>query len=343
MRLLRTSLTIVVFASIALALPQRAPAAAASQNPDANADGEVDLFDLVIVSSAYGPNEPATDPRADVNDDGIVDLFDLVLVSSRYGSTSSSRIPLPVPPQSSLFPEGVYSLHEEKIIGAYAVRVWRDAAASLPYSDVVTIDSYAHPRVQIEKFHAFDALHGSDVTGEGNPDAVIHTYSGGAHCCFRTIVYDLGQALTRVMRTAESNCDVVFLQLDSDPAYEAETCDDVFAYAYCDFAGSPLTKVVLDYTPGVGYLPASPRFPDVYSAAIAQHTDQAEQAVPAAHGEFDGTTKCSVLPVVLDWLYTGRTQTAWSELYRLYTYDDADLFRAEIEQEIHSSPLYTPY
>jgi hypothetical protein len=55
---------------------------------DVNADGAVNLFDLVIVSSAYDPQAPASDPSADVNSDGQVDLFDLVEVSSNYGSTS---------------------------------------------------------------------------------------------------------------------------------------------------------------------------------------------------------------------------------------------------------------
>jgi len=57
----------------------------ALQSGDANGDCVINLFDLVIISSAYAPSGPVTDPDADVNKDGVVDLFDLVLVSSNYG------------------------------------------------------------------------------------------------------------------------------------------------------------------------------------------------------------------------------------------------------------------
>jgi hypothetical protein len=51
---------------------------------DTNADCAVNLFDLVIVSVAYDPTGPVTDPRADINADGVVNLFDLVLVTTNY-------------------------------------------------------------------------------------------------------------------------------------------------------------------------------------------------------------------------------------------------------------------
>ncbi|MFI0607601.1 MAG: SdrD B-like domain-containing protein [Anaerolineae bacterium] len=51
---------------------------------DINADGKVNLFDLVRVGAAYD-TEPPTDPGADVTGDGKVNLFDLVLVGSNYG------------------------------------------------------------------------------------------------------------------------------------------------------------------------------------------------------------------------------------------------------------------
>jgi beta-lactamase superfamily II metal-dependent hydrolase len=60
---------------------------------DANSDGMVDIFDLVIVASAYNPHGSVSDLRADVNGDSVVDLFDLVLVAGDYGC--SRQIPLP--------------------------------------------------------------------------------------------------------------------------------------------------------------------------------------------------------------------------------------------------------
>jgi len=54
---------------------------------DVNADGKVDLRDLVMVAKAYGtkPGQPRWNPNADINSDGKVDLHDLVTVIINYG------------------------------------------------------------------------------------------------------------------------------------------------------------------------------------------------------------------------------------------------------------------
>jgi len=56
---------------------------------DVNGDGIVDIFDLVLVASAYGstPADPNWNPNADINGDNIIDIFDLVIVASHYGET----------------------------------------------------------------------------------------------------------------------------------------------------------------------------------------------------------------------------------------------------------------
>lgn len=53
---------------------------------DANNDGQIDLFDLVIVAAVYRScaGDPNFDSQADVNETGCVDIFDLVLVASNY-------------------------------------------------------------------------------------------------------------------------------------------------------------------------------------------------------------------------------------------------------------------
>jgi hypothetical protein len=96
---------------------------------------------------------------------------------------------------------------------------------------------------------------------------------------------------------------------------------------------------VLAYQSG-GYVPAGPRFPGLYEDAIAMHTARAEQAQPGGLGEWDATSKCAVLPLVLDLLYSGQADRAWSEFERLYTFPDADTFRTEVEETVGGSPLY---
>ena len=56
---------------------------------DVNYDGTVDIFDVVLASTAFGskPENPYWNPSADLNNDNIVDVFDVVLLSQNFGKT----------------------------------------------------------------------------------------------------------------------------------------------------------------------------------------------------------------------------------------------------------------
>ena len=86
-----------------------------------------------------------------------------------------------------------------------------------------------------------------NVWGDGVPEVLLDTYSGGAHCCFGTYVVFLDGT-----RAGHS----VF-QLWGDPGYRLEThagttvfvsADDRFAYEFTSFAGSglPIEAFALD-------------------------------------------------------------------------------------------------
>ncbi len=241
----------------------------------------------------------------------------------------------PVPPAKG------YVVAEQQPIGGYVVRVWKTTSADSPgYDSIVTISGAGQPEVKIESASGLGAQSGTDLTGEGHPDVVVEVFTGGAHCCFSTVVYDLGPTLEKVLETPLSNCGGSFQDLDGDGVAEFVTCDDRFAYVYCPFAGSPAVQVVQKYEPGRGYQPASPRFPDAYAESIARHKKDAESAIPGDFGEWDATSKCAVLPLILDYLYTGQGDKAWSEFSRLYTAPDAALFWADVVQAVSDSPLY---
>jgi hypothetical protein len=253
---------------------------------------------------------------------------------------------LPHTPTPSYPPEPIsdtYAVEDERLIGAYIVTLWHNTAAdALGFDNIVTIASAAGGQtlVQLDLVSGFRDYTGHDITGEGDPDLVLERYTGGAHCCFSVIVYNLGPTPTKVLETRESNCSGRFEDLDGDSVPEFITCDDLFAYVYCPYAASPMVQVILRYEPGRGYVPASPHFAQLYAEVIVQHTGLAEGATAEGMGEWDQTTKCGVLPLVLDYLYTGRADRAWEEFSRLYAYPDALLFWAEIVRAVSESSLY---
>ena len=56
---------------------------------------------------------------------------------------------------------------------------------------------------------------------------------------------------------------------------------------------------------------------------------------------WDGATKCEVLPLVLDLLYSGRIEEAWGTLKHYYRFPNLSSFRAEIWETTSTSPLFT--
>ncbi len=58
---------------------------------DLNGDGKIDIFDVVILSNAFGSalGQPHWDVRADLNLDGRVDILDLVAVTRNFGRSEN--------------------------------------------------------------------------------------------------------------------------------------------------------------------------------------------------------------------------------------------------------------
>jgi PKD repeat protein len=55
---------------------------------DVNADGKVDILDVVLAAAAYGshPDHPNWNPYADLNGDGVITILDLVMITRIYGT-----------------------------------------------------------------------------------------------------------------------------------------------------------------------------------------------------------------------------------------------------------------
>ena len=240
-------------------------------------------------------------------------------------------------------PGAAYQLAEDVLIGRYGVRFWHNPDSPLGFEDILMLEASGVVSIRIDQASAIEALTGTDINGDGNPEVIIETYSGGAHCCFGTQVYSLGKQPKLILKKPESNAGGQFEDLDGDGIYEFITYDDIFAYQYCAYAGSPFVKSILVYDPVQAlYQPASPLFPEEYIQDILTHTETAAKAKPSEYGEWDETTKCGVLPLVLAHIYSGDLETAHSELRRVYPYPDVNTFWDEIMLQIQTSPLYVP-
>jgi hypothetical protein len=246
------------------------------------------------------------------------------------------------PPVSSMIYNSTYIISETRQIGPYIIRVWFNRGPIKMVADtIVSIGASGVTPVQIEQVAGINPLTGRDITGSGAPSLVIDTYTGGAHCCFNTQVYELGQVFNKVLDTRPSACSVKLEDMEGGGVYAATTCDDTFTYKYCSFADSPLVRVILKYTPGQGYLPASPAFAHLYQPDIEAHSALLS-GQPGARSEPDGTNKCSVLPLVLDYLYSGAPDQAWAVIEQWYPFPDRDEWWLDIRRSATASELFTP-
>ena len=56
---------------------------------DINGDGQINVFDLILVAQSFGQGNP----QVDVNNDGTVNIFDLIAVAQRLGESTTGLAP----------------------------------------------------------------------------------------------------------------------------------------------------------------------------------------------------------------------------------------------------------
>ncbi|MCW2990848.1 MAG: hypothetical protein JWM73_1442 [Solirubrobacterales bacterium] len=82
------------------------------------------------------------------------------------------------------------------------------------------------------------ALHVRDVDADGAPEVVADLFSGGAHCCWSTVVFVPKDGTYRARLAEWGNAGYVLKDLDGNGAPEFVTTDDAFSSAFTSYAGS---------------------------------------------------------------------------------------------------------
>jgi hypothetical protein len=282
------------------------------------------------------PTEPgqiptATEPAASPTVAGATALPDTAVPPTDNPQPTASLTPFP--PDSTQSPGQTYVVYSEQALGEFVARVW--VRADYPFPDMLslgTIDRGTERLVQITDVAGFAPLPAADVTGEGQLDVAFALRWGGSHCCWGTVLYNLGETPQQVLWVGGEIGVGTFTNLDSDGDWEFVTHDVVIGLP----CSRPSPLAVLAYSPAQGYAPASPQYPAAYEAEIAELTAQAEQRLQA-NGVM---AQCDVSDLMLDYLYSGQAERGWAEFARLYTAPDAADFRAALEKAAAQGQLY---
>ena len=249
-------------------------------------------------------------------------------------------------PADGTDPGGAFTVVDSREIGPYVVRTWTAATTEWrqpgwPVYDVVTVSTAGSVIAQTPN-GLVGGETGTDVNGNGSPDIVIHTLSGGNACCQATTVLDTALNPPTVLSTeGDAYCTAdlhgTFQDLDGDGSKEYVTCtaapwDIEACFTYWKMSGRP--AVALQYDPTqAAYVPASSTFATYLAAGL----DPAREAIAAATP--GGPDDCLALNLAFTYLYLGRTEEAWSTL-RLYTGARAPQLQAAIEAAVAKDPLY---
>ena len=151
---------------------------------------------------------------------------------------------------------------------------------------------------------------GTDFTGDGQPNAVLTTWSGGAHCCYELVILEIGEEFREVDRIYGRDSVFEVKDLDGKPGLEVLLADSNFAYWKAGFGSSPSSEVILRYEEG-GYRLA----PDLMRLPPMPGGELAHRAREVRHSELWDKFPKYPLPsdlwgVMLDMIYTGNMEQA---------------------------------
>lgn len=155
---------------------------------------------------------------------------------------------------------------------------------------------------------------GTDVNADGIPDVTLWDWSGGAHCCFTTIVLSLGDRVDSLVTIATGNSGGRFVNLDEDPALEFETAEDGFSYWPGSFAGSPHPRVVLDWNGRSLEASCALTFHPVSDDAMRELTERLRKEIDWTEGPLSAAAG-QLFSAMADLQYAGRPDLAMA-LYR---------------------------
>lgn len=89
-----------------------------------------------------------------------------------------------------------------------------------------------------------------DKTGDGLPDIMLVTYSLGAHCCFETFFFELGEKPFLREYIYTGNAGLIAVKRNPKGGLIFKTWDDGFVYWFVSFADSPAPEVILEFVNG---------------------------------------------------------------------------------------------
>ncbi len=129
-------------------------------------------------------------------------------------------------------------------------------------------------------------VHVVDVESDGEPDVMLDTFTGGAHCCSVLELYRYDAQTDRYAQIEHDFGDPGYrlAQLDGKPQWELVSADDRFAYEYAPYVYSGLPLQIWQIRGG-RFIDVTRSYPQLIAADAASWWKDWQHSLKQGYGE----------------------------------------------------------
>jgi hypothetical protein len=259
---------------------------------------------------------------------------------------------VPTGPQAQT--DSTFKLEDDQSYDAYRVRIYRNKEEGTGYFEILQNGK----RVYFQKGFRFkigllyaDAEYekninndlirmGKNITGNGVPNLVVNEWSGGAHCCYKYFIFEIGKHFKKIATLDAGDGDGAhFEDRRRDNRLQFIANDWTFAYWHTDFADSPAPDIILTYQYGSYILdfnlmrkppPTQMEIEDKIKAVQKDDSWKEKEAPPILWG------------YMLDLIYSGNADVAWKFFDKgwLPGIPGKESFKHDFQSRLRKSPYW---
>lgn len=201
----------------------------------------------------------------------------------------------------------------------------------------------------------------SKPKGEKYPIIIIGYYSGGAHCCYDYLCYSLGDNVRKIEGPESGGSRLTFGYFRGEGTLECIGHDVSYDYWNACHAESPAPQCIYELKNGhwrlaIDQMKVKEFAPQTVAYWIAEcKSDMAFAAETKKVPENMFVLTSAVWTVMLDFIYTGQSNSAWKFLDSVWPQDkvafldditvagkkmDKETFKCAFKEKIRESPVY---